>query len=70
MDQPEPEHGGRVVTIIFGGYVLLAPPNPYCVPDQHLVEFGFGEGEGWGGGTLHNIWWVCAAGSSKPLPCS
>ena len=25
--------------LTFGGYVPLAPPNPYPVPDQHLVEF-------------------------------
>ena len=62
--------GVEVLSIIFGEYVPLAPPNPYSVPDQHLVEFCDREGEGWGGGTLHNIWWVCSTVSSKPLPCS
>ena len=60
----------EVLSITFGGYVPLAPPNPYPAPDQHLVEFGYGEGEGWGGGTLHKIWWLCATDSSEPLPCS
>ena len=27
----------------------LAPPNSYPVPDQHLVEFGYGKGAGWSG---------------------
>ena len=31
----------EVLSIIFGGYVLLAPPNPYSVPNQHLVEFWY-----------------------------
>ena len=35
-----------VFSIIFGGYVRLAPLNPYPVPDQHLVEFCYGVGEG------------------------
>ena len=29
--------GMRFIT--FGGYVPLAPPNPYPVSDQHFVEF-------------------------------
>ena len=31
--------GGGALSIIFGGYVPLGAPNPYPVPDQHLVEF-------------------------------
>ena len=38
----------EVLSIIFGGYVTLAPPNPYPIPDQHLVEFGSGKGGGVG----------------------
>ena len=32
--------GGGVVVpfIVLDGYVTLAPPNPYHLPDQHLVE--------------------------------
>ena len=53
--------GCGVLSGMFGRCVPLTPLNPYLVPPR-----------GWGGvwGILRNVWWVCAADSSKPLPCT